>query len=94
MNEAFGSQFLAVQKELDLPSEKTNVNGGAIAVGHPLGASGSRIMAHLTHELRYKIRLVVQAKIQQNSPLTVAGDAKESTRSGLLALVVGKESLF
>ncbi|XP_055333155.1 3-ketoacyl-CoA thiolase, mitochondrial-like [Paramacrobiotus metropolitanus] len=52
VNEAFGSQFLAVQKEACLPDEKTNVNGGAIALGHPLGASGSRIMAHLTHELR------------------------------------------
>jgi acetyl-CoA C-acetyltransferase/acetyl-CoA acyltransferase 2 len=52
VNEAFASQFLAVQKELDLNPEITNVNGGAIAVGHPLGASGTRIMNHLMYELK------------------------------------------
>ncbi|XP_002733329.1 3-ketoacyl-CoA thiolase, mitochondrial-like [Saccoglossus kowalevskii] len=52
VNEAFAAQFLAVQKELGLNPEKTNVNGGAVALGHPVGASGSRITAHLTHELR------------------------------------------
>jgi len=52
INEAFASQFLSCQKELELDPAKTNVNGGAIALGHPLGASGSRITAHLTHELR------------------------------------------
>jgi acetyl-CoA acyltransferase 2 len=51
VNEAFAPQTLAVMKELNLDPEKTNVNGGAIAVGHPVGASGSRITAHLTHEL-------------------------------------------
>lgn len=51
VNEAFAAQFLAVQKELSLPGERTNVNGGAIAVGHPLGASGTRIMNHLVYEL-------------------------------------------
>lgn len=44
---------MACQKELKLNMEKLNVNGGAIALGHPLGASGSRITAHLVHELRY-----------------------------------------
>lgn len=53
MNEAFAPQYLAVEKVLGLDPEKTNVNGGAIAIGHPLGASGSRITAHLVHELRY-----------------------------------------
>ena len=52
VNEAFAPQYLAVEKELGLPREKTNVDGGAIAVGHPLGASGARITAHLLHELR------------------------------------------
>ena len=52
VNEAFAPQFLAVQKALGLPPEKTNVSGGAIALGHPVGASGSRITANLTHELR------------------------------------------
>ncbi len=51
VNEAFAAQFLAVQKELKLDSAKSNVNGGAIAVGHPLGASGTRIMNHLVYEL-------------------------------------------
>jgi acetyl-CoA C-acetyltransferase/acetyl-CoA acyltransferase 2 len=51
VNEAFAAQFLAVQRELGLKSENTNVNGGAIAIGHPLAASGSRIMNHLVYEL-------------------------------------------
>ncbi|XP_059885017.1 3-ketoacyl-CoA thiolase, mitochondrial isoform X1 [Delphinus delphis] len=52
VNEAFAPQYLAVEKSLDLDRSKTNVNGGAIALGHPLGGSGSRITAHLVHELR------------------------------------------
>ncbi len=52
MNEAFSPQYLAVEKELGLNREITNVDGGAIAVGHPLAASGARITAHLLHELR------------------------------------------
>jgi len=52
VNEAFGAQYLAVEKELGLNREITNVNGGAISVGHPLGASGARIMLHLLYELR------------------------------------------
>ena len=51
VNEAFAAQYLAVEKELGLDPAKTNVNGGAIAVGHPLGASGTRIMNHLVYEL-------------------------------------------
>lgn len=51
VNEAFAAQYLAVEKELSLPRDRTNVNGGAIAVGHPLGASGTRIMNHLMFEL-------------------------------------------
>ncbi|XP_064409783.1 3-ketoacyl-CoA thiolase, mitochondrial [Latimeria chalumnae] len=52
VNEAFAPQYLAVEKVLGLDPERTNVNGGAIALGHPLGASGTRITAHLVHELR------------------------------------------
>jgi acetyl-CoA C-acetyltransferase/acetyl-CoA acyltransferase 2 len=52
VNEAFAPQYLAVQKEIDLPRDRTNVDGGAIALGHPLGASGARIVIHLTYELR------------------------------------------
>lgn len=49
INEAFAAQFLACAKELNLDMEKTNINGGAISIGHPLGASGSRIVAHLAN---------------------------------------------
>lgn len=52
INEAFAPQTLACAKELKIDMEKLNVNGGAIALGHPLTASGARITAHLTHELR------------------------------------------
>jgi len=52
INEAFGAQTLACQKELNIDMNKLNVNGGAIALGHPLAASGSRITAHLVHELK------------------------------------------
>ncbi|KAJ3024241.1 UNVERIFIED_CONTAM: 3-ketoacyl-CoA thiolase, mitochondrial [Siphonaria sp. JEL0065] len=51
VNEAFATQFLAVEKELGLDRSITNTNGGAIAIGHPLGASGARIITHLSHEL-------------------------------------------
>jgi len=52
INEAFSAQTLACAKELKLDMSKLNVNGGAIAVGHPLAASGSRITSHLVHELK------------------------------------------
>ncbi|XP_053614479.1 3-ketoacyl-CoA thiolase, mitochondrial-like isoform X2 [Plodia interpunctella] len=52
INEAFAAQTLACVKELNLDQSKLNVNGGAVAMGHPVGASGARITAHLTHELR------------------------------------------
>jgi acetyl-CoA acyltransferase 2 len=52
INEAFAPQYLAVEKELGLDRSITNVNGGAIALGHPLGASGARITGTLIHELR------------------------------------------
>jgi acetyl-CoA acetyltransferase family protein len=52
VNEAFAPQYLAVEKELGLPRDRSNVNGGAIALGHPLGASGARITTHLAYELR------------------------------------------
>ncbi len=52
VNEAFAPQYLAVERELGLDPAKTNVDGGAIALTHPLGASGARILAHLLHELR------------------------------------------
>ncbi len=52
VNEAFAAQYLAVEKELGLDRNKVNVNGGAIALGHPLGATGARLVITLLHELR------------------------------------------
>ena len=51
VNEAFAAQSLAVLKTLSIPEEKVNVNGGAIAIGHPIGASGTRILVTLIHEM-------------------------------------------
>jgi acetyl-CoA acyltransferase len=51
LNEAFAAQVLGVMRELDMPEEKTNVNGGAIALGHPLGATGAKLSTQLIHEL-------------------------------------------
>lgn len=53
-NEAFAAQYLAVARELDFPEEKVNVNGGAIALGHPIGASGARILVTLVHALQQR----------------------------------------
>jgi len=52
VNEAFAAQYLAVEKSLGLNRDKTNVNGGAIALGHPLGATGTRLVITLLNELR------------------------------------------
>ena len=51
-NEAFAAQALSVQKELQFDQAKLNVNGGAIALGHPIGASGARILVTLLHEMQ------------------------------------------
>jgi len=51
LNEAFAAQVLACQRELELPMERLNVNGGAIALGHPIGATGARIVVTLLHEM-------------------------------------------
>jgi acetyl-CoA acetyltransferase family protein len=52
INEAFAAQYLAVERELGLDRARTNIDGGAIAIGHPLGASGARLTLHLLHALR------------------------------------------
>ncbi|QSO52573.1 acetyl-CoA C-acetyltransferase [Alicyclobacillus curvatus] len=54
VNEAFASQYLSVERELELPRDRTNVNGGAIALGHPVGASGARLLLTLAYELRHR----------------------------------------
>lgn len=53
VNEAFAAQYLAVEKELELDRAKVNIHGGAISIGHPLAASGSRILAHLANEFAW-----------------------------------------
>jgi acetyl-CoA C-acetyltransferase len=52
INEAFAGQYLACEKELGLDRSKVNLNGGAIAIGHPIGASGCRILVTLLHEMQ------------------------------------------
>ena len=52
INEAFAAQSIAVIRELNIDQSKVNVNGGAIALGHPIGASGARILVTLVHEMR------------------------------------------
>jgi acetyl-CoA C-acetyltransferase len=51
-NEAFAAQALAVNKDLGCDTDRVNVNGGAIAIGHPIGASGARVLITLLHEMR------------------------------------------
>ena len=52
LNEAFAAQSVAVSRELELDPDIVNVNGGAIAIGHPIGASGTRILVTLLHEMQ------------------------------------------
>ncbi|MHC4923265.1 MAG: hypothetical protein ACYTG4_04210 [Planctomycetota bacterium] len=52
VNEAFAAQLIACQRDLEMDMEKVNVNGGAIALGHPIGATGSRIVVTLLHEMK------------------------------------------
>jgi acetyl-CoA C-acetyltransferase len=71
INEAFASVVLAWQKELDADLDKVNVNGGAIALGHPLGATGARLMTSLLHELertggRYGLQTMCEGGGQAN----------------------------
>ena len=54
LNEAFAAQMLACVRPLELPAEKVNVNGGAIALGHPIGASGARVLVTLLYALRQR----------------------------------------
>jgi acetyl-CoA C-acetyltransferase len=62
INEAFAVQAIAVVDELEIPADKLNVNGGAIAIGHPIGASGARIMVTLIHEMeKREARLALAA---------------------------------
>jgi acetyl-CoA C-acetyltransferase len=71
INEAFASVVLAWQRELDADLSRVNVNGGAIALGHPLGRTGARLMASLLHELerrggRYGLQTMCEGGGQAN----------------------------
>src|SRR5207253_2071279 len=57
LNEAFAAQSVAVGRELAIPEDRLNVNGGAIALGHPIGASGTRILVTLLHEMAKRVAL-------------------------------------
>lgn len=52
LNEAFAAQSVAVRKDLNIPKEKVNITGGAIALGHPIGASGARVLVTLVYNLK------------------------------------------
>ncbi len=74
INEAFASVVLAWQRELHPDMEKVNVNGGAIAIGHPLGCSGTRLMATLVNELertggRYGLQLMCEGGGMANATI-------------------------
>jgi acetyl-CoA C-acetyltransferase len=71
INEAFAPVVMAWEKELDVDHDKVNVNGGAIALGHPLGATGARLMTTLLHELertggRYGLQTTCEGGGQAN----------------------------
>ena len=63
INEAFASQLLACLKGLSLTSERVNVHGGAIALGHPIGASGARVLVTLLHALKARDQMTVVASL-------------------------------
>ena len=74
-NEAFAAQSLAVIKDLGISKEKVNVNGGAIALGHPIGASGARILVTLIHEMKKQSNERYQSLISKGvSGLSIAFD--------------------
>ena len=69
INEAFAAQSLAVMKTLSIPEEKVNVNGGAIALGHPIGASGTRILVTLIHEMIKRDVKILRLPVHSKNPL-------------------------
>ena len=68
VNEAFAAQYLAVEKELGLDRDKVNVNGGAIALGHPLGMTGTRLLLTLMLELRRRGCAAARHRVHRRRP--------------------------
>ena len=73
INEAFAAQSIAVIRELDIDQNKVNVNGGAIALGHPIGASGARILVTLIHEMKMKISNSIKILITKKEQEALVG---------------------
>ncbi|VDL58563.1 unnamed protein product [Hymenolepis diminuta] len=92
LNEAFAAQSLAVLNELGLPKDRTNVNGGAIALGHPIGCSGARILVTLVHSL-HRLAHNYSSKTSEafNGAVTNGNRlaSKGSSLRGIAALCVG-----
>uniref|UniRef100_A0A5K3F7P7 Acetyl-CoA acetyltransferase, cytosolic n=1 Tax=Mesocestoides corti TaxID=53468 RepID=A0A5K3F7P7_MESCO len=89
LNEAFAAQSLAVLNELGLPKERTNVNGGAIALGHPLGCSGARILVTLVHNLHRLAHSDSQLAGGVTGVSTGDRAKRDGRRRGIAALCVG-----
>ena len=79
LNEAFAAQVLAVERELHFDSERLNVNGGAIALGHPIGASGARILVSLVHEMSRRQARVGLATLCVSGGLGIAASFVNAT---------------
>src|SRR5690625_7779754 len=85
VNEAFATVTMAAMKELDLPHDKVNVNGGACALGHPLGASGARILVTLIHALKKRggrrgVASLCRSEERRVASAGTAGEARTGQR--------------
>nr|CDS31564.1 acetyl coenzyme A acetyltransferase cytosolic [Hymenolepis microstoma] len=91
LNEAFAAQSLAVLNELGLPKDRTNVNGGAIALGHPIGCSGARILVTLVHSLHRLAHSCFSKVIKPSNRTLTNGNGVEEwiPLRGIAALCVG-----
>ena len=100
LNEAFAAQSLGVLRELDIPKNRVNVNGGAIALGHPIGASGARVLVTLLHAMKRRQLGVASLALHRRRPGPGGRDPQDErvvfvSSSGRVALVradVAKES--
>jgi acetyl-CoA acetyltransferase len=94
LNEAFAAQACAVNKALDIDPAKVNVNGGAIAIGHPIGASGCRILVTLLHEMQRRdakkgLACAVHRRWHGRFPCTGALSSDDNARQRLQSGAAG-----